>query len=193
MKELKDMTLSELWELFPIQLEPHNKVYFSDYENEKSRLLALLSDFNIYRINHIGSTAIPDLYSKPIIDILLESDDFNAEPLLKTLENDGWIIMSKNIDRGMIALNKGYTPSGFAKKVFHLHLRIPSDHDELYFKDYLLSNPDVSKKYGQLKNFLKGRFEHNRDGYTDAKSEFIMHYTKLARKEYGAKYLPIPN
>ena len=94
--------------------------------------------------------------------------------------------MSEDLNR--ISLNKGYTRQGFADRVFHLHLRIKGDNDELYFRDYLRENENIAKEYESLKLSLWRRFEHNRDGYTDAKTDFIKKYSKIAREKYGARY-----
>lgn len=83
---------------------------------------------------------------------------------------------------------KGYTLQGFAEKVFHLHVRYVGDWDELYFRDYLRFHPDISQQYGILKVELQQRFEHDRDGYTHAKTDFIKRYTQLARNEFIKKY-----
>jgi len=80
---------------------------------------------------------------------------------------------------------KGYTPYGFEDHVFHIHVRYSGDWDELYFRDYLLEHPGVAEEYGILKLKLKDKFEHDRDAYTDAKTEFISEVTRLARKEFG--------
>lgn len=76
---------------------------------------------------------------------------------------------------------KGYTEKGFSEKVFHLHVRYLGDWDELYFRDYLRSHTDISQAYGDLKIALKDKYEHNRDGYTEAKTEFIRKYTTIAK------------
>ena len=86
---------------------------------------------------------------------------------------------------------KGYTPSGFDEKVFHLHVRYFGDWDELYFRDYLIAHPDDATKYGELKLNLKERYEHDRNEYTKAKSDFINACVSKARLEseidYGSK------
>ena len=76
-----------------------------------------------------------------------------------------------------------------AEKVFHLHLRVAGDNDELYFRDYLKDNPLVAKQYEELKLSLWKQFEHNRDGYTLAKTAFIAEQTEQAKKVYGQRYL----
>ena len=82
-----------------------------------------------------------------------------------------------------ISLNKGYTPEGFAQRVFHLHLRISGDQDEIYFRNYLIQNPSVAKEYEKLKLSLWKNYEHDRDGYTEAKGDFIRKYTEIAKEE----------
>ena len=62
-------------------------------------------------------------------------------------------------------MNKGYTEKGFAEKVYHLHIRLPCDHDELYFLSYLQAHPAVAKEYETLKLHLWKRYPHDRDGY----------------------------
>ena len=62
------------------------------------------------------------------------------------------------------------------------------DHDELYFRDYLQEHPDVAKEYETLKRRLWKEFEHNRDSYTDAKTEFVLEYTKRAKAKYQGRY-----
>lgn len=191
MKELKDMSLEELWKLFPIILKKHNPAYQSWYNEEKDNLSLALNGYGLCRISHIGSTSVDGLIAKPIIDILLElPDDFKVRAITGLLQNNGWILMAKNESGKTLDLNKGYTPDGFAEKVYHLHVKPSGDWDELYFRDYLREHSDVARQYETLKLGLKERFEHNRDVYTSAKSEFVREYTQKARSEFGGRYLP---
>ncbi|MCQ1531798.1 GrpB family protein [Lutispora saccharofermentans] len=191
-KTLSEMTLEELWELFPIILKEHNPEYEKWYLIEKEDIIRHIGQKNIKRINHIGSTSVEGLIAKPTIDILLELDnDCNLEWLKSTLTGMGWLLMSSENESDMrMAFNKGYTPDGFDEKVYHLHVRYHGDWNELYFKDYLREHSEVAEEYGLLKKLLWKKFEHNRDGYTDAKTEFIMKYTNIARACYGDRYSP---
>lgn len=94
--------------------------------------------------------------------------------------------MSEQEDR--VSLNYGYTPDGFAEKVFHVHLRYAGDNDELYFRDYLLEHADIALSYEELKLRLWREHEKNRDAYTDAKTEFVDKWTKAAKKLYKGRY-----
>ena len=186
-KKLEEMSLEELWQLFPIFLVEHNKDWKSWYEEEKRIITALISKEYIIRVAHIGSTAISNIWAKNIVDILIELNlETQLEEVKNILTNNGWRCMSEDLNR--ISLNKGYTKQGFADRVFHLHLRIKGDNDELYFRDYLNDNENIAKDYESLKLSLWRKFEHNRDGYTDAKTDFIQKYSKIAKESYGARY-----
>lgn len=65
----------------------------------------------------------------------------------------------------------------------HLHIRYSGDWDEPYFRDYLLAHPDTANAYGELKVKLQKLYEHDRDGYTDAKTDFIREITNRAKEQ----------
>jgi GrpB-like predicted nucleotidyltransferase (UPF0157 family) len=191
-KKLSEMNLEELWELFPIILCEHNPEYKEWYSEEKDKIGKIIGVSKIDRINHIGSTAVEGLIAKPTIDILLELNCNNdIENIKLRLEDAGWVLMESESEPNFkMSFNKGYTPNGFAKKVFHLHVRFLGDWDELYFRDYLMIHKGVAKKYGELKQQLQKKYKHDRDGYTETKTDFIRKWTKKARKDFGNRYLP---
>ena len=185
-KPLSEMTLEELWTLFPIILTAPNPAWAQWYAAEAHRLSGILPADDI-RINHIGSTAICGIWAKPIVDILIELPESVPMKRVKDiLVQNGYICMSKETHR--ISLNMGYTSEGFAEQVFHLHLRYMGDHDELYFRDYLNDNPNVAKQYEALKLSLRKIYEHDRDSYTHAKTDFIVAQTAKAKQFYGNRY-----
>ncbi|MBX4262145.1 GrpB family protein [Clostridium estertheticum] len=194
-KELSEMALKELWELFPIILKKHNTDYKEWYETEKQKLLRCIDRKDIMRINHIGSSAVEGLIAKPTVDILLEIDnEINIEQLRDALLHNGWLLMSfENKPFMKMVFNKGYTKEGFAEKVYHLHVRYYDNWNELYFRDYLMEHDEVAKAYGELKLELIEKYEHDRDGYTNAKTNFILKYTEKAKEEYVDKYNPRNN
>ena len=185
-KALSDMTLAELWRMFPIILTEHKKIWATWYAEEKRRLVGILPPKNI-RISHIGSTAIHDIWAKPIIDILVEIPmSLPMESIKKILIQNGYICMSEQPNRK--SFNRGYTSEGLAEKVFHLHLRYRGDNDELYFRDYLNENPSLAKQYEELKLSLWEKFKHDRDGYTQAKTDFVVEQVNNAKKSYRYRY-----
>ncbi len=184
-KKLSEMSLEELWQLFPIILRKHQEDWKQWYMPEQTLLKNILP--MVEKICHIGSTAIPAIWAKLIIDILVEvPKESNLLDYKALLENNGYICMSQSEDR--ISFNKGYTENGFAEKVFHLHLRYAGDNDELYFRDYLIEFPDIAKEYEKLKFSLWKEHEHNRNAYTNAKTEFVKKYTEKAKLIYGNRY-----
>lgn len=187
-KELSMMSLKELWALFPIILKPHHKDYAVWYKEAEETLLKQLKE-DILRINHIGSTAVKDLVAKPIIDVLMEvKRDVDVDKVRKLLTTDGWILMHQEENKLNDIYNKGYTIDGFAEKVYHLHVRYFDDHDELYFRDYLREDKEAREEYTKLKEHLAVKYQHHRDHYTEAKSDFIQKTTLKARKKYHQAY-----
>lgn len=190
-KSLSEMTLEELWELFPIILSEHKSCWKDWYDEEKQEIADILCD-NDFRIHHIGSTAIDHIWAKPIVDILIEiPKSISMDDIKEKLVNNGYICMSEEENRK--SFNKGYTDKGFANRVFHIHLRYDGDNDELYFRDYMNSHPELAKEYEELKISLWKKYEHNRDAYTDAKSAFVKRYTECAKADYGNRYGLIEN
>ena len=184
---LEEMSLEELWQLFPIFLREHQDEWKDWYAEERLRLLSFLPEHQIVRLSHIGSTSVKTIWAKPIVDILLEIPKAADMAVMRDLLlQNGFLLMSES--QGRMSFNKGYTPSGFAERVFHVHLRYEGDHDELYFRDYLQEHPAVAKDYEQLKLSLWKQYEHNRDAYTDSKTDFIKKYTKEAKRLYGRRY-----
>ena len=192
MKESLDkMTLEELWKLFPIVLKEHNPHYKEWYEIAMQEITTRINTDDIARISHIGSSAVKGLISKPTVDILLEIvEDCNVSRLLDDLTALGWGLMKKENKPMKFSFNKGYTPDGFADRVYHLHVRYLGDWDELYFRDYLIEHDNIAAEYSKLKLSLQSDFERDRDRYTDEKSDFVLKYSTIAKQEFQNKYKP---
>ena len=189
-KDLSKMTLEELWALFPIFLVPHDDRWKDSFNEIRQTLTGLLAAQPVVRISHIGSTAIQGIWAKNIVDVMIEiPQSADMKDIAQLLEQSGFTVMYAEANR--ISLNKGYTENGFADKVYHIHLRYAGDNDELYFRDYLNEHPAVAKEYETLKLRLWKQYEHDRDAYTDAKTDFISKWTAEARKEYGDRYSKI--
>lgn len=184
-KVLGELTKEELWRLFPIILCEHKAIWKENYFVEKTMIEHAIGSQNIIRINHFGSTAVPNLIAKPTIDILLEiKEDVDIVKFISSMRSIGYIYSEQpRKPAPHMMFMKGYTPTGFKEQVFHVHARYGGDWDELYFRDYLLKHPEIAEEYGKLKMELQKKYKHDRDGYTDAKTEFIKGITKLAREK----------
>lgn len=186
--DFSGVTAKRLAELFPIVLEEHRVEYFHRYEEEKAFLLAVFGE-SALRISHIGSTSVPGLLAKPTVDILLEvAEGIDLPAITKVLRDEGYIVNHAGGD--VITYIKGYTPRGFEGQSYHVHVRPLADWGEPYFRDYLIDHPETAAEYAALKRRLQPEFEHDRDGYTEAKGEFVRRITSLAREAYPRRYAP---
>ena len=184
---LTEMTKEELWQLFPIFLVAPNEKWEAYFSEMEAILQDVLQAYSVVRISHIGSTAIKNIWAKNIIDVLVElAPDTELAEITPTMENAGFIQMSCSSTRQ--SYNLGYTLEGYGEKVYHIHVRYAGDNDELYFRDYLNEHPETAKAYEKLKLSLWKMYEHDRDGYTEAKTAFVEHWTQKAKQEYGKRY-----
>lgn len=179
------MTLGELSELFPVILSEYKPAWKKNYLKEKVVVGQAIGSRNIIRINHIGSTAVPGLIAKPTVDILIEiKDSTDTARLVSNMQKIGYIYLKQpEKPPPHMMFIKGYTPKGFKGQAFHVHIRYNGDWDELYFRDYLITHPEAATEYGRLKLEQKQKYEYDRDGYTEAKTDFIKRITALARAE----------
>lgn len=181
-KPLSEMTLEELWALFPIILTEPDPRWADWYVEEEQLLQSVLPSEYAIRIRHIGSTAIRGIWAKPIVDILVETaEDVDLSGADEHLAQAGFRCMSAGSARR--SYNKGYTEEGFAQKVFHLHLTHIGKQDEVLFRDYLNAHPAQAKAYEALKLSLWKPYEHDRDGYTAAKTAFVQDILKKAQTQ----------
>lgn len=183
--KLDELSLEELWDLFPITFTNYNENFKYIYLEEANNLKSLLGSY-IKRISHIGSTAIKNIKTKPIVDILIEIDFNNKDTIKEILLNKGYILMNENFNK--LSFNKGYTINGYADKVFHIHIKQYKDCDELYFRDYLNDNFKKAKEYEKLKLELHNKYKPNRDLYTKNKKEFVTKIVNLAKEKYKDRY-----
>ena len=176
-KKLSELTQEELWQLFPIFLTEPKPQWAAIYAAAEARFKEVLAAYVPFRISHVGSTAIPGIWAKNIVDVMIElAPGTDMEAVAQEIEAQGFT--RKFTEEGRIFLHLGYTEQGFADEVIHLHLRYRGDNDELYFRDYLLENPECAREYEALKMRLWKQYAHNRDAYTEGKTAFIRKQTE---------------
>ena|GEM_PF-1574970 len=99
-KDLSEMTLEELWDLFPIFLVQHDDRWKEYYHEIESTITDLLAGYPVKRVSHIGSTAIQGIWAKNIVDVMVEiSDKADMEEIANILEQDGFTVMSSEPHR----------------------------------------------------------------------------------------------
>jgi GrpB-like predicted nucleotidyltransferase (UPF0157 family) len=181
--DLDKLSNKELGKLFPIHISEPNPDWVSFFRTEKVKIEKALGHKNIIRVEHIGSTAVPGIKAKPTIDILLEIQESTHLEYLRDILielNYHFIPRPENPAPHMMFV-KGYTTEGFKGQAYHIHVRYSGDWDELYFRDYLISHPVIAKNYERLKVRLAKEFKNDRDGYTEKKTDFVVHINKLAK------------
>ena len=93
---LSEMTLEQLWQLFPIILTPYNPEWPEWYREQQAVVLRVLPPEQLIRISHVGSTAIGTIWAKPTVDILVEvRKDSDLEEIAGLLTGCGYTLMSR--------------------------------------------------------------------------------------------------
>ncbi|NWJ46116.1 MAG: GrpB family protein [Chloroflexi bacterium] len=162
----------------PIVIEEYDPTWSAKFEAEKHALKQALTG-RFVAIEHIGSTAVPGLPSKPIIDIMVAVTQLEAGELYaRLLEPLGYLYKpdSSNEQSDRLFLRKG-TP-----RSHHLHIVIKGSAEQkrhLAFRDYLLAHPETVTEYAALKLELAQKYRLDREAYTNAKTAFI---TDIERK-----------
>ncbi|MGZ8797350.1 MAG: GrpB family protein [Thermoanaerobaculia bacterium] len=172
-----------------VAVEPYDPRWPELFQQEKTHLLSCLPHELVKRIEHFGSTAVPGLAAKPIIDMLVEVTDLQAtrRQIAPLLESQGYDYLWRpsHGDDGppfYAWFIKRDPVSGLRTHHIHMVERGFTDHwDRLLFRDYLIAHPQVARDYETLKLHLASRFENDRVAYTHAKTAFIARFTAEAK------------
>jgi GrpB-like predicted nucleotidyltransferase (UPF0157 family) len=128
------------------------------------------------KIEHFGSTSVPGLAAKPILDIMVGVPRLEDWPkLVKPIETAGYFYWAAQSDPDEMFFVKGMPPFG-EKRTHHLHayeLYGARWKKEMAFRDYLTAHPQEAKNYEALKKNLALRFRFDRDSYTEGKTAYI--------------------
>jgi GrpB-like predicted nucleotidyltransferase (UPF0157 family) len=167
-----------------IRLAPYEAGWARLYEEEKARLQAAVGD-QVLDIQHVGSTAIPGIVAKPIIDIAIAVASFEAAYVcVAPIEALGYEYRGEHgIPRRHYFVLRD-PDSG--KTLVHVHVRErdgPGWEKQILFRDYMRAHPQATAEYAALKQDLAARYPHDRLSYTEGKTSFIEHILCLARSE----------
>lgn len=170
----------------PVIIEEYNPNWKIKYNKVKDKILEKIGEF-VIAMEHIGSTAIPGLSSKPIIDILIGlrslDDAEKCIPKLIELEFE-YIKEHEKIFPDRRFYRK--PAKGLGKREFHIHMvEINSCFwkRQILFRDYLIKHPEELEEYEKLKRNLALKFKENRQAYSDGKDEFVQKILKKAQKQ----------
>ena len=172
-----------------ISLVPYDPMWPLRFEAEKRHLRACLPAGPVGRIEHFGSTAVPGLLAKPIVDILVE-----VNSAVESKTRIAPILEAQNYEYFWRPTFGDSTPPFYAwfikrdttgARTHHIHMVEPDfDHwDGLLFRDYLIEHPDVANQYAALKQELASRYPNDREAYTAGKGDFVRQIICLVKNE----------
>ena len=176
-----------------VAVVPYDPIWPRLFEQERDHLWSCLPRDLVKRIEHFGSTAVPGLPAKPIVDMLVEVTDLEATkrriaPLLEAQGYDYFWRPSQG-DDGPPFYAWFIKRDDTGTRTHHIHMvEAHFEHwDRLLFRDYLARCPDVAREYGELKQRLAERHDRDRVAYTTAKTEFILAVTAKAKEYFGSE------
>ena len=164
-----------------VEVLPYDEGWPAMFASEKELLARLLSPWLAGEIEHVGSTAIPGMPAKPVIDIMASVASLDASrPAIEAVASAGYLYASYKPD-----LMHWFCKPSPQHRTHHLHL-IPMEsslwHERLAFRDALREDSVLAQEYADLKLRLAERFRFDREAYTDAKGPFVARV--LAKKLY---------
>jgi GrpB-like predicted nucleotidyltransferase (UPF0157 family) len=172
----------------PIVIVEYDDAWPSMFEVERARLAAVFAPALVRPIEHIGSTAVPGLAAKPIVDMLAVVDDIEGVGrLLPGIDEIGWVRAPEPNDEAQRRLSL-CSPS-VARRTHHLHVveeRSDGWRGWLAFRDGLRADPGAAAEYAALKRDLADRHgadPDERDAYRAGKADFIVEVTTAAQRE----------
>jgi GrpB-like predicted nucleotidyltransferase (UPF0157 family) len=156
----------------PVIIEPYDSAWPKRFESERLVLAPVLAPWLVGPIEHVGSTAVPGLPSKPIIDIMAAVQDLPSSlAAIEALKPLSYCYFEYRAE----VMHWFCKPSDLVR-THHLHL-VPSNsqlwRDRLAFRDRLRADAATRRSYAELKLVLAAKHRDDREAYTDAKTDFI--------------------
>lgn len=170
----------------PVRVVAYDPRWPRLFEVERGRVEAAIGAWAV-RIEHIGSTAVPGLAAKPVLDLLVEvGSPGDADRCIRPLEEIGyayWAGDPKPYRRYFVR----FANADRTARTHNLHV-VEAGHgfgaERLLFRDYLRAYPGTAHEYARLKRELAARFYHDREAYTAAKTEFVR---EVVRRSQGSQ------
>jgi GrpB-like predicted nucleotidyltransferase (UPF0157 family) len=154
----------------PIIITPYDPAWPQRFEELAARAVAALSPVAA-RIEHVGSTSVPGLSAKSVIDLDVVVQPADVTQAMKRLVTIGYVHEG---DGGLLGREAFRWPPGEPRH--HLYLCTPDTpafREHILFRDYLRAHPTVAREYETLKQALAARYAEDRAAYQEGKAEFI--------------------
>ena len=165
-----------------VEVVPHDPRWRDAFEAESKRIAAALGE-NVVAVHHVGSTAIPGIHAKPVIDLLIEVGDVaRVDGRSAAMESLGYEVMGEYGIPGRRYFRK-QGPGGI--RTHHVHaFRAGSDQvaRHLAFRDYMVAHPADAQRYSELKQKLAEEHPRDFDAYMDGKDAFIQEMDRRAAR-----------
>lgn len=166
-----------------VKLVPYTSEWKRLFDEEERALRSSIGNY-VIDIQHVGSTAIPGIEAKPIIDIAVALKRLEyVEKCIKPMERLGYEYKVDRDSSGQYFFAKG-KPSSRTHYVHMVEWNSDNWKNYLLFRDYLRVNKEVARKYAKLKRELVQKFQGSREFYTPGKAEFIESVLRSARCEF---------
>ena len=163
----------------PVEIVQYDPAWPARFEQEATMLRRGLAPWLVGPIEHIGSTAVPGLAAKPVIDIMAGVLTLEASrPAIVAANDLGYCYWPYQADR-----EHWFCKPSPAHRTHHLHLvpvGAPQWVRTIAFRDYLRGHPETARDYAMLKRRLASEHHFDREAYTDRKRPFIERITELA-------------
>ncbi len=163
-----------------VEVKEHKKGWNTLYEKEKIKLTKIFKDI-LEDIHHIGSTAIPNIKAKPVIDIMVVVQDINKVDQF----NEEMIALGYEPKGEFGIKNRRFFQKGGNNRTHHVHV-FPKGSKEvqrhLNFRDYMRAHPQKARQYSQLKETLAAKYPNDIDKYIEGKNDFIKEIDREAAK-----------
>ncbi|MDJ0747637.1 MAG: GrpB family protein [Xenococcaceae cyanobacterium MO_167.B27] len=163
-----------------VQVVPYDSQWKTAFETESHHIAKALAT-NLVVIHHIGSTAIPHIYAKPVIDFLIEVKDID----LVTEQTPAMVALGYEAmgEYGLIGRRyfRKENPPGIRTHNVHIYeIYSPEIERHLAFRDYMIAHLVDAQQYSQLKQELAQKYPEDIEGYMDGKDEFIKRIERKA-------------
>ncbi len=166
-----------------LELQDYREDYKEIYEKEKQNLLDIYKD-RIYQIDHVGSTSIIGIKSKPIIDILIQTNDLDdfKKYTEANVESETYTVKKEPTMGGDYLIRK--EEDGKVKAFIHVYKTGDMNGiTSIMFRDYINNHEDEKQRYEDLKMELYKKFKNDRHAYVYGKDEYIKGVIKKAIEE----------
>jgi GrpB-like predicted nucleotidyltransferase (UPF0157 family) len=159
--------------MMKIEVLPHNPQWRDAFESEAAQIAAALGEI-VVAIHHIGSTAIPNIYAKPVIDLLVEVRDIaEADGRNSAMRSLGYEVKGEFGIPGRRYFRKDNREGIRTHQVHAFEAGSAEVVRHLSFRDYMIAHPEDAQEYSELKQKLARQHPENMDGYMDGKDDFI--------------------